>query len=136
MANREGYTSTKRFDYLEESDFCPHVTADNLKEAVGYFYENDSFGPVYRLIVCKDCKEAQQAIADEAEVNCIDCLKAVATKNVLFWKWYDFDFNQGDEPLRVCHDCVKGGEHKARVAKDNTDYNSEMGYEDTDDCDD
>jgi hypothetical protein len=41
----------------DRSDLCQHVRADQMV-AYAVLKEDDSFGPVVRMVVCKDCYEA------------------------------------------------------------------------------
>lgn len=136
MANQTGYRATKTFTYLEESDYCDHCSATDLSKAVGYFYENDSCGPVFRHIVCEECRAVCQKAEDEQPVMCHDCKLTVLVKDTINWRWYDFYAAQGDEPLVICKDCQGKETHIKRVARDREDYLHEFPEHDHDDQDD
>lgn len=133
MANRMGYTAATKFQYLDQSDFCDHTSYEDHSKAVGYFYEEDSFGLVGALIVCAECRDKTKEQEGNEKVVCHDCRMTVLHKNVVEWKWYDFDFKQGDEPTIVCNDCCVLPTHIARVDNDNANYRQEMGHDDSDD---
>lgn len=132
MANATGFRATKTFSYLEESDFCEHCSAKDLSKAVGYFYEDDSCGPVGRYIVCAVCRDENKEAEGNQSTCCHDCKLTVLTKDTINWKWYDFYAPQGDELLVICKDCQSKEVHVKRVAKDQADYESEFGIEDAD----
>jgi hypothetical protein len=130
MANVTGFRATTTFRHLASSDFCDHVSFEDHSNAVGEFYEDDSFGPVGRYIVCAACRDkALEAAGNEPEV-CHDCRLTVLHKDTIAWKWYDFDSRQGDEPLVICNGCCVLPTHIARVDNDTRNYREEMGYED------
>jgi hypothetical protein len=136
MANVTGYRATTTFRYLDQSDFCDHVSHGDVSNAVGEFYEDDSFGPVGIYIVCAACRDkCLESQGNEPKV-CHDCRMTVLHKDTITWKWYDFDSRQGDEPLVICNGCCVLPTHIARVDNDTRNYREEMGYEDEDDRDD
>lgn len=126
MANTTGYRDTKTFSYLEESDYCSHCSATDLSKAVGYFYEDDSCGPVFRHIVCAECRDSIKAAQDDQPTTCHDCKQTVKVKDTIEWRWYDFYAAQGDEPLVICAACQQAEHHVKRVERDRADYEHEF----------
>lgn len=140
MANATGFRYTKVFtdETKNNADFCPHVSRRKLKHAVGFFYENDSMGPVSQYVVCENCRVKGEEEIDNTEEICWDCRKPVLTKDTIQWTPYDFYAPQGDEPLIICHECRKLPTHLERVERDRRDHDAEfpeMGDDDYDDDD-
>ena len=109
----------------EEWDHCEHLkVGDVAPYMVG---EQDSFGPVARMGMCKDCHEKHKAEQDAELVYCQDCGEQKPSKEVNEWRWYDFDQNQGDEARRVCDTCWSLDKHKARMERDAREYANEFG---------
>lgn len=108
---------------------CSHVEADMAK---GYalLSETDSFGPVATCLVCKECADAEKKRVGEEECVCHDCKKKVKRSEGGTWKWYDFYAAQGDIPLFLCNPCFSLPNHRARVQRDNDDYDREFGSDD------
>ena len=98
---------------------CEHVEAGEPVAAV--LCEDDSFGPVARFGVCAACLRRHNEEEAERLVTCYDCGQAKPAREVRMWKWYDFYAAQGDKPLPVCRECLKGPAHRARVAQDRED---------------
>lgn len=137
MANQSGFRYTANYSsVIEGADLCEHATEKGLDQAVGYFYESDSFGYVAVFICCETCREASQQQEDAELVCCADCKKEVPQGQTIAWKWYDFYAAQGDEPIIVCKECRVADTHRARVAKDDAEYAEEMGHGDDDQDDD
>lgn len=135
MANTEGFKSTKSFtgEIINGADYCDHVTPETLENAVGYYYERDSFGLAGAEIVCRVCRESSLKEEQEAPVCCHDCMRTVPLKESISWTPYDFYAPQGDVPTIVCLSCTNESKHKARVQRDNDDYQAEFGSGDDDD---
>lgn len=97
------------------SDFscCEHVEADPSL-AVAWSKECDVFGPDDPHVVCQECYNQQQ----EELVYCDDCGNEVPVKDTIEWKWLEFDYHDGDEPICVCSRCQLAERHLARVKKD------------------
>lgn len=109
----------------EEWDHCEHLKVGQVAPyMVG---EQDSFGPVARMGMCKECHEKYQAQQDEELEYCHDCGQEKPMKEMREWRWYDFYSPQGDEPLIICDDCAVKDKHKERVRRDNEAYEREMG---------
>jgi len=136
MANQTGYRATTKFPHLESSDFCDHTSYDDHSKAVGYFYEEDSFGPVGHYIVCEGCRDKIKLEARETIVCCHDCRLTVKTKDSISWTPYDYYPAQGDLPTIVCTACTTLPKHQERVARDKADYDNEFPNDSFDDCDD
>ena len=96
---------------------CEHVEHD-CTTAYAVFCEDDSFGPVGRYVVCKDCYLKEKQEEDERIDYCQDCGKALPQKELRVWRWYDFYAAQGDEPLVICDECWKAPKHQWRLQKD------------------
>lgn len=135
MANQTGFSTTTTFgdEVMSGADFCEHVSPESLSNAVGYFYERDSFGLVYAEICCQACKEKGQNAEAEELVCCDDCKLSFPRKHTIAWKWYDFYAAQGDEPTIVCDTCQLADKHKQRVARDASNYQEEFGDDGVDD---
>jgi len=133
MANQTGYRATTKFPHLDSSDFCGHVSHADHSKAVGYFYEEDSFGPVGHYIVCAECRDKIKNEAQQANVCCHDCCLTVKVKDSISWTPYDYYPAQGDVPTIVCNNCVGLFKHQQRVAIDAADYKAEFGCNDDDD---
>lgn len=135
MANQTGFSTTTKFsdEVRDGADLCDHVTAEDLSNAVGYFYERDSFGLVGAYICCQACTDAGKNAEAEELVCCDDCKLSFPRKQTIAWKWYDFYAAQGDEPTIVCDTCQDADKHKARVAQDQRNYNEEFGDNGVDD---
>jgi len=129
MANATGFRATKTFNCLAESDYCEHCSAEDLSKAVGYFYENDSHGPVGRYIVCAECRQEGEEAEGNQPTCCHDCKLTVLVKDTIAWKWYDFYAAQGDEPVIICKACAVLPTHIKRVERDNADYVAEFGHQ-------
>lgn len=138
MANTTGFISTTTFsdEVMSGTDFCDHVTAEDLSKGVGYFYERDSFGLVFSEICCQECKDKAKAKEAEVIVQCGDCKQSFPRKLTTEWRWYDFYAAQGDIPSIVCNTCWTAETHQQRMARDARDYNEEMGFAEDDDDDD
>jgi hypothetical protein len=109
-----------------ESDLCEHVAAQPAL-AFALLKEDDSFGPVVRAVVCKDC-DARHEEDEAAQLRtCQDCHTAVRAEAGLEWRWYDFYAAQGDEALFLCLGCWKAPKHQARRARDREDEAEEFG---------
>lgn len=96
-------------------DCCDHVT---LGTVCNSHTEVDNFGIVDGRYECDDCFK----VAEEVERNALDicsyCHDEFPRRNLLEYKWWGFDYYQGDEPLLVCPGCRVGKEHRARKEKD------------------
>lgn len=114
----------KRWLQDGRSDKCEHVDA-NPSVAYAVQTEDDSFGPVGRYIICKACYDDSKAAEGNRTVICHDCKQPKLAMNTINWKWYDFYDEQGDEPIIVCNDCMKGPAHKQRVQEDRRDRERE-----------
>ena len=136
MANETGYRPTRHFTDLDESDYCDHCSKEDLSKAVGFFFERDSCGYVFKYVVCEPCKVACKEAEGKQPVVCHDCGQTVERKDSIEWRWYDFYAPQGDEPLVICNTCKDAEKHKQRVAKDDADYRSEFPNQFADDDDD
>jgi len=101
----------------DRSDLCEHVTADSSC-AHGLYSEDDSFGPLIRSVMCKQCYEAAIQERDSELTRCHDCGKDLPLRDVFPWRWYDFYAAQGDEPLHICNSCWDKPKHVARMRKD------------------
>lgn len=108
-----------------EDSLCPHVEAGVPAYAV--FKEDDSFGPVGRYAVCKDCYTAEEASQEEEVVGCDDCHGRFPRREVRSWRWYDFYAPQGDEAYQICGACWDEPKHAARRAEDAEDRAAEFG---------
>lgn len=103
---------------------CEHVEADSsLLFCISS--ENDSFGSE-SYGMCEQCLHALLAEEGEEDVVCHDCHQTFKQKDTISWRWYDFYAPQGDEPLIICKTCKTQEKHKARVYKDDQDYNDEF----------
>lgn len=134
MANTTGFKATTTFgdDVMVGTDFCEHVKEDDLSQAVGFFYERDSFGWVFTEICCQACKDKVKAEEAEVLVTCADCALPHPRKSTSEWKWYDFYAAQGDEPTIICNGCWSAEKHQQRMARDQQDYNAEFGHNEPD----
>jgi len=108
------------------SDFCEHVE-ESKETAYAVFCEDDSFGPVGRRVVCKDCHDRAIGADNCSLVRCQDCCKDVTKSDTREWRWYDFYAAQGDEPRVICNECWKAPKHVARMDDDDDSYDEEMG---------
>lgn len=109
-----------------ESDLCEHVQADRSL-AFALLKEDDSFGPVVRAVVCKDCDARHQDDDDDRLRTCQDCHTAVRAVAGREWRCYDFYAPQGDEPTFLCTACWKAPKHQGRMAQDRADEAEEFG---------
>lgn len=108
----------------EEWDHCEHLeVGDVAPYMVG---EQDSFGPVARTGMCKECHDKYKAEQDEELEHCYDCGQEKPMKEIHPYRWYDFYAPQGDEPLMICDECSVKDKHKERVRKDDEAYEREM----------
>lgn len=135
MATQTGYRATTKFPHLDSSDFCGHTSHADHNKAVGYFYEEDSFGPVGHYIVCAECRDKMKHEEQQALVCCYDCKLSVMAKDSISWTPYDYYPAQGDVPTVVCTACTEQPKHQQRVARDNADYQAEFGCDDDDNYD-
>lgn len=114
---------------------CEHVAAG--EEGVALLKEDDSFGPVLRVVVCCAClDEADRAEAERVD-TCDDCHALKPMSEIQEWRWYDFYAPQGDEPLLICDACRELPKHQERVRRDRAEREEEArqyaGYDDGDD---
>lgn len=108
----------------EEWDHCEHLeVGDVAPYMVG---EQDSFGPVARTGMCKECHDKYKEEQEQELEYCYDCGQEKPMKEIREWRWYDFYAPQGDEPLMICDECSVKDKHKERVRKDNEAYEREM----------
>lgn len=126
----ENKTEEQKKAFIEDDGACEHAQADlNLAQVLRR--EMDSFGVVSSFVCCNECdKKCEEHEGQQSEV-CHDCSKTVLMKDAISWKWYDFYAPQGDEPLIICKECKGKEKHQERVKKDREDYESEMGYNDS-----
>lgn len=123
--------TNKTAKVAELHDVCEHVQEDNSK-LVKVSYENDSFGSE-SYGMCQECWDKAQEAEAEQEENCTDCNQVFKMKELKEWKWYDFSYQQGDEPHLLCEGCRSAEKHIERVRKDKADYESEFGRDEDDD---
>lgn len=137
MANTTGFRATQTFHYKEEADYCDHCSMEDLSKAVGYYYEEDSCGPVFIHIVCAECRTKIDETAGEQDTTCHDCLQTVKVKDTIEWRGYDFDPRDGDEPCIVCSCCKEQPRHLKRVENFNAQLEEDRRelYGDDDDDD-
>lgn len=106
-------------------DHCDHLEVGQIAPYV--LGEEDSFGPVARNGMCKECyDECKKAAGEEIEI-CYDCGQEKPKKETQEWRWYDFHAPQGDEPMIICDECAKKEKHIKRVRKDHDDLRAELG---------
>lgn len=115
-------------------DLCEHVEQDHSL-AHWMFCEDDSFGPVGRYIVCKECKTEMKEAADNEEELCYDCSGFFKNKDLKQWRYYYFNPREGDEPLLICNCCWDKPKHQKRIEqfkadKENEEANSPYDMED------
>lgn len=116
----------QRQTITEVWDHCEHLEmGDVVPYVVG---EQDSFGPLTRLGMCKKCHDKYREEQDEELAFCNDCGQEKPMKEMCEWRWYDFDPSQGDEAPNICEACCILPKHKERVRKDREAYEREMEY--------
>lgn len=103
---------------------CDHVN-EGSQPLYGYKAEHDSFG-FESYGMCEACWTEAKEQEMKEEITCRDCKKRHPKSEVLLWKWYDFYAAQGDEPIPVCHGCLKKPVHQARMKQDLEDYEWEF----------
>jgi hypothetical protein len=91
--------------------------------------EHDSFGVVGEYGQCETCFETMLKEEQEQLVCCHDCKQYVKRGDTIGWKWYDFSFTQGDEPIIVCNDCRRKSTHINRILEDEREYDREFGVD-------
>lgn len=121
---------TNRYNVVvkDEFDCCEHLSVGAT--AYRAVYESDSFGTVGVYACCKECSEALDKQEDEEIVTCHDCGGEFPRKDTSEWRPYDFHAPQGDVPTVVCNTCRVAEKHRARVRRDEADYNAEFGIDD------
>lgn len=108
----------------EEWEHCEHLeVGQSAPYMVG---EQDSFGPVARMGMCKECYDKYKEEQEEELEYCYDCGEKKPMKEIQRWTWHDFYPPQGDEPLLICDDCSVKDKHKNRVRRDNEAYEREF----------
>ena len=107
---------------MREWDMCEHVEANHALayEAIS---ENDSFGIVDKIILCKACVDSDEELHEN---KCTDC--GAKAKDMREWRWFDFYAAQGDTPLYICKECWSLEKHSLRRQKDREEYRQEMDY--------
>ena len=113
---------------LDEADLCEHLQQEATAQAYAIFKEDDSFGPVGRIAVCKVCYDKSIQEHNEQTTCCNDCKQMKKNSEMREWRWYDFYAPQGDEPLEICTDCWKEPKHQERMRKDNQARKEEEAY--------
>lgn len=109
----------------EEWDMCDHLSVGMV--APYWLGEQDSFGPVVRYGMCKECNIEHQKVSAEETEHCTDCGNEFKVSEGITWRWYDFYAPQGDEPLHICNECTKAEKHKNRIDRDIRNMESEFG---------
>ena len=109
------------------SHLCEHVESDKTI-AVAVLCEDDSYGPLGRYCVCKEC--LAKANAEEAATMhfCRDCKTDKPRSEGIMWTPYDFYPPQGDEELFVCRLCWAGPIHNDRCELDRREQREDNEY--------
>lgn len=108
----------------ELDSLCEHVEEDGSKLHV-VSREHDSMGSE-SYGMCEACFTAAEEYEGNQEDTCHDCHGVFKMKELKEWKWYDFSYQQGDEPLLICESCRVAEKHVERVRKDKADYDVEF----------
>lgn len=98
-------------------DMCSHSEKDRSL-IVGYFTEDDAIFSEDLQWVCNECKEKIEAAHLEQEDECHDCKGVHKLKELKEWKWWDFSYYNGDNPLLICNNCSTKEPHIERVRND------------------
>lgn len=106
------------------SDMCTHVEALRTTAYV-VLMEDDSFGPVGREVVCKECFDKAEDIEANRSVTCCDCDGVYLKKDTIEWRWWDFYAPQGDEAMTLCMPCLKAPKHLKRCKRDREERKAE-----------
>lgn len=105
------------------ADPCEHVET-NHHLAHTMYCEDDTFGPVGRMVYCEACDVRVQA--EPSSDPCCDCGERKPNSEMGQWTWYDYYAPQGDEPMYICHGCRQLPKHKERKARDRENYYDEF----------
>ncbi len=119
---------TKGFPNSDEDfsdSMCEHVEKDRTV-AYRVYREDDTFGPVGRHVVCKECFEKEED--QPFHSPCEDCGQLKPSSEMKSWKWYDYYAPQGDEPLYICVECIKLPKHLERKRRDDEERQKEDDY--------
>lgn len=132
MSNTTNITFTKIHNVSDKvMECCEHVTKDLSLVCEVMVTKTEESEQLKAL--CKECTlemlkklDKEEEEADTRTEVCYDCHKEVRRAKITYWRWYDFCAAQGDEPIKICDNCLGKTKHVNRVLRDREDYEEEM----------
>lgn len=103
-----------------DGDCCEHLeeNAADPRPAYTVLCEDDSFGPVARTVVCRECfLEAEEEEREYIE-TCVDCRKKFPRKEMIEWRPWDYYPPADITESWVCKECSEKDRHIQREARD------------------